>query len=57
MKQKYRVTFYKKVTRGMDDPTLEKVSFVCHVASMFDAYDEAVKRGHNPFKRIEVDRI
>lgn len=57
IKQKYRVTFYRKVSHGMDEPTLNKVSFVCHVSSMHEAYDEAARRGHNPFKRIQIESI
>lgn len=59
MKNGFKVTFYKEVFQGMKEKKLEKVTFIYgdHKASMFDAYDEAVKRGHNPEKVILVERI
>lgn len=58
------VTFYKEVFNGMDDKTLEKVEFnhkkdvnKSDYENMTDAYDIAVRRGHNPSKNISIKEV
>lgn len=57
MKERFRVTFYKKIFHGMDNASFEKASFIGSFSTMFDAYDEAVRRGHNPARNILVERV
>lgn len=57
---KLHVTFYKQVFHGMNPKTLEKEEFDYigdSKTALFDAYDEAVKRGHNPMKNINIEAV
>lgn len=43
------------------EKTLEKIEFV-HISKdsknpFADAYDEAIRRGHNPMKNIEIEAL
>lgn len=58
------VTFYKEISHGMGDMTLEKVEFEhkkdmnkSDYENMTDAYDIAVSRGHNPSKNISIKEV
>lgn len=54
---KLHVTFYKEASHGLNERTLERIEFYYTTSSetaFFDAYDEAVKRGHDPQKHIQI---
>lgn len=59
---KMHVVFYKEVYHGMfSEKTLEKIEFA-HISKdsknpFADAYDEAIRRGHNPMKNIEIKAL
>lgn len=62
MNIKLHVTFYKGVYHGMfREKTLERVEFdhICNDSrnAFAEAYDEAVKRGHNPMKNIKIEAV
>lgn len=51
------VTFFKEASHGLDGRILERIEFDYPSSSetaFFDAYDEAVKRGHDPQKHIQI---
>lgn len=52
-----QVTFYKKVDHIFGEPTMQKVEFTHNGDKYEDAFDEALKLGHNPFKNIRMKYV
>lgn len=51
------VKFYKKELLMFGDSKLVEVEFTCDSDDFNDAWEEALKRGHDPFKKILMKHV